>query len=140
MAIKIPGGRGGLINQQQKGDPSPNPNGRPRKVVKELKEIGYSLDDIRATMKNMLGLYKEELKEITQDENSTILEIMVASAIIKSVKKGELVTLEILLNRTFGKSAENLNINDHNKKPQKIILSLDPIEAAKQYKEIMQDD
>jgi hypothetical protein len=70
----------------QKGQTG-NPNGRPRKFVCQLKDIGYSKQDINQTVQNMMGMTLSELSEIFKDENCTILERTVANALNKSLSK-----------------------------------------------------
>ena len=46
MAKLVPGRNGwGIMNRFEKGD-VPNPKGRPRKVISELKEFGYRMVEI----------------------------------------------------------------------------------------------
>jgi len=132
MPREIPGGRGGTIRPREKGDPALNPHGRPRKLVTLMKGVGYNESDVRITMQNMLGLTKDQLKSIIDNPDSTILEITVASALAKSIKKGSMLTLESVLSRAIDKP-----INEMQKIDANIKLNIDPVEAAKEYQKIM---
>jgi len=59
--------------------------------------------EINDTIKNMIAMNLEELKNVYEDKNATALETMIAAALKKSIQKGNLDSLEILLNRLFGK-------------------------------------
>jgi hypothetical protein len=50
----------------------------------------------------------DELQKVHDDPKSTVLEKVVASAIIKSIKQGDLNSIETLLNRAYGKPKEKV--------------------------------
>ena len=93
---------GGAVNRFKKGC-SGNAAGRPKKYVSKLKSKDYSVCEINDTIKNMIAMNLEELKNVYEDKNATALETMIAAALKKSIQKGNLDSLEILLNRLFGK-------------------------------------
>lgn len=88
-------------NQFKKGQTG-NPNGRPRKFVTTLKEIGYKRSEINDSIQAMLAMDKDELKDVFANPNATILELTIASAMKKSIEKGSLYSMETLLSRVFG--------------------------------------
>jgi hypothetical protein len=81
---------------------SGNPNGRPRKYVSLLVEQGYKRSEINDTIQAMLSMNMEELKEVFDNKNATILEKTIANAMRKSLEKGTLYSIETLLSRVFG--------------------------------------
>jgi hypothetical protein len=105
----------------KKGVPSPHRNtkGRPRKFILELKEQGYKLSEVTDSIAVLISLTEEELKDIYDNENSTVLEKVVSSAILKSIRRGDMTSIESLLNRAYGKSRQqvdveaNVNITNH---------------------------
>lgn len=89
-------------NKPFKKGQSGNPNGRPRKFVTTLKEIGYKRSEINDTIQAMLAMDKDELTDAMKNPKATILEMTVASAMKKSIEKGSLYSIETLLSRVFG--------------------------------------
>ena len=94
----------------KKGE-SGNPNGRPRKFVSTLKSMGYKNSEVADSIQSMLAMTLDELKEVYQNPLSTVLEKTVAGAIKKSIEKGDLNSIEVLLSRVFGKPKESVKID-----------------------------
>ncbi len=92
----------------KKGDKNINRNGRPRKFILELKEQGYKLSEVTDSIEILISMTEQELIDINRNENSTVLEKVVASAILKSLKRGDLFSIETLLNRAYGKPKEKV--------------------------------
>ncbi len=88
-----------------------NPHGRPKKFVSTLKAHGYKLSEINDCIKVMLSMTQEQLRGIASNPLATVLEIMIASAMNASIKRGDLVSLETLLNRAFGKPTQYIEAN-----------------------------
>ena len=95
--------------QFQKGE-SGNPNGRPKKLISKLKAQGYKQSEINDCIKVMLSMTREQIDSITKNKNATALEMMVAAAIDKAIKSGNLSTFETLVSRSFGKPKETIEI------------------------------
>jgi hypothetical protein len=89
---------------------SGNPNGQPRKLASRLKEIGYTPAQVSVTINAMLAMTIEELKEIYENKNSTILEKTIANALKKSLEKGNLESMETLLSRVNGRPKNEIKI------------------------------
>jgi hypothetical protein len=81
---------------------SGNPKGRPKKYVSLLVENGYKRSEINDTIQSMLSMTLDELKEVFEDKQATILEKTIANAMRKSLEKGSLYSIETLISRTFG--------------------------------------
>lgn len=93
-----------------------NPNGRPRKYVSLLREQGYKLSEINDTIQSMLSMEVTELKSVFEDERATILEKIIASAMNKSLRKGDLISIETLISRVYGKPKESVEAKINNEK------------------------
>lgn len=117
------GRNGGTLNPFKKGK-SGNPTGRPKKFVSLLKEMGYKKSEIADTMLAILAMDIDELKDVYQNQNTTILEKLVASAMKKAIEKGDLNSLEIILNRVHGAPKQEIENTILSQKP---ILSINPI-------------
>jgi hypothetical protein len=85
----------------QKGQ-SGNPKGRPRKFTTLLVSQGYTRNEINDTIQAMLSMTIEELKDVYDNKQATILEKTIANAMRKSLEKGTLYSIETLLSRVFG--------------------------------------
>ena len=101
-----------------------NPNGRPRKYVTLLKEIGYKQSEINDTLQAMMAMDLEELKAVWDNPKATILEKTVANAMRKSLEKGSLYSLETLLTRVYGKPRETIDTNNKTEFTGKIQIEL----------------
>jgi len=105
---------GGALIRAEKGDIL-NPNGRPRKFVPQLREIGYKLSEINDTIQVMMAMNLDELKKVWDNPDATVLEKTIANAMKKSLEKGSLYSIETLLTRVYGKPKETSEIVQDNK-------------------------
>ena len=90
---------------------SGNPTGRPKKFTTLLRENGYKSSEINDTIQTLMAMNMDELRNVHEDENATILEKTIANALFKSWKKGSLYSIETLLSRTFGKPREQVSVD-----------------------------
>lgn len=93
---------------------SGNPTGRPKKFISKLKDKGYNKYEINWTIENLVAMTVEELQEVKADKENTILERIVATALLNSYKKGSLYAIDNLLTRAHGapkQQIEQTNIN-----------------------------
>lgn len=85
-----------------------NKNGRPRKWISTIKEQGYTLSEITDAIQVLISLEPNKIKEIKENPTSTALEVSIASAILKSIHKGDLDSIETLITRVYGKPKEKI--------------------------------
>jgi hypothetical protein len=114
MAKQVPARNGGTLTRPDKGE-TMNPNGRPRKYVSVLKDAGYRLSEINDTIQNMMAMDLDELKAVYDNPKGTILEKTIANAMVKSLQKGSLYSLETLLTRVYGKPKETSSVENTGK-------------------------
>jgi Glu-tRNA(Gln) amidotransferase subunit E-like FAD-binding protein len=94
----------------KKGE-SGNPNGRPKKLVSQLMlNRKFSMSQINDIIQQLVGCEESELTKIVEAENATIIEKTVAQALLKSLQRGTLDSIETLLNRIYGKPQESMDI------------------------------
>jgi hypothetical protein len=98
-------------------DPRRNLKGRPRKWISEMKQQGYALSEITDAIQVLISLDLQQLGEIRNNPESTVLEVTIASAIVRSIQKGDLDSIETLITRVFGKPEQkvqaDVNITNH---------------------------
>jgi hypothetical protein len=109
MAKKVKQAHGGELNILQKGETA-NPNGRPRKYVSQLREQGYKLAEVNDTIQTIMSMDLDELKQVWDNPKATILEKTVANALMTSLKKGSLYSIDTLLTRVYGKPKETSDV------------------------------
>jgi antitoxin (DNA-binding transcriptional repressor) of toxin-antitoxin stability system len=94
---------------QKGGDERINLQGRPQKLITQMKEIGYTKSQVEETMLSMLSLSRKELEKIDKGEEYTIMERTIAGALLKGHDKNSLFNLEMLLTRSQGKPKETID-------------------------------
>jgi hypothetical protein len=94
----------------QKGeDERRHMQGRPQKIITQMKDIGYTKSQVEDTMLAMLTLSRKELEKIDKGEEYTIMERTIAGALLKGHDKNSLFNLEMLLTRSQGKPKETID-------------------------------
>jgi hypothetical protein len=111
MAKQVLAKNGGTLTRYEKGERPKGDIGRPKKFVSLLKDRGYNHSEITSTYQIMLSLTIDELKEIYDNPNATILEKIIASGLRQDLKSGKVDVVETIINRTFGKPKENIESN-----------------------------
>ena len=83
--------------------------GRPKKLITQMKEIGYTKSQVEETMLSMLSLSRKELEKIDKGDEYTIMERTIAGALLKGHNNNSLFNLEMLLTRSQGKPKETID-------------------------------
>lgn len=82
---------------------SGNPKGR-AKVSSEVLEIKrYDREKAELVLHRFLGMDKRELDSILRSETGSMLELLIASMVMKAYTFGDTVRLNFLFDRVFGK-------------------------------------
>jgi len=104
------------LKKFEKGfDPRRNIKGVPRKLVSKISDIGYTNSEVNDTIKNIAALTEDEVKQLADNTDCTLLERMVAKAILKDFGKGSLWNLELIISRAFGKPKETQSVENTGK-------------------------
>ncbi|MBU3715226.1 MAG: hypothetical protein FGM46_09830 [Ferruginibacter sp.] len=100
-------------HQFKKGfDPNRNIKGAPRKLISSLADLGYTNRQISNTILGILALTKAEVERIAGDESFTMLERLIANALLKDFGKGSLWNVESILSRAIGRPKETTEIQN----------------------------
>jgi hypothetical protein len=93
---------------------SGNPKGRaPKYITTVTDKTGYRNSEIADCMKSMLKMTIGEISEIQKSKDAPILEKLLAAGIQSDLQKGDLRNLESILNRSYGKPKEQIEIDDN---------------------------
>lgn len=76
---------------------SGNPSGKPKQLLTK--------DKVKGILGKFADMTRDELQNIVQDPKSTMLEIMVASIMVKAAKDGDFSRLNFILDRSIGRAA-----------------------------------
>lgn len=90
-------------------------NGRPKKYITQLNSIGYTNTEIVETLRVLLSMTILELHEVFTNPNATILELSIAKSLVKGIERGNIYTLNELLNRIIGKPKEATSLSNNDK-------------------------
>lgn len=89
---------------------SGNPNGRP-KIDPHIKAMRQLTAEEFAEIANLIIKGSiAELRAIAKDEKQSALRVMIAAVAVKTIQKGDMVALDVLLNRMVGKVKEQLQL------------------------------
>jgi len=98
-------------NKPFKPGQSGNPKGRAPKYITTITDkTGYRNSEIADCMKSMLKMTIGEISEIQKSKDAPILEKLLAAGIQSDLQKGELRNLESILNRSYGKPKEQIEM------------------------------
>ena len=103
---------------------SGNPAGG-KKHNPELKAIKNLTQKELIDVSNMvLKGTMEELLDIREDSESTVLQRMLAAVAVRVMKKGDMHAMDILLNRMIGKVKDKIDVNNLNSTPARVIVTM----------------
>jgi hypothetical protein len=133
----VKGRNGGTLNPSKKGDPSPNPNGRPPKLLKslndELKKEGYEIvkpSQMSEAFELLLNLPQEKIRTIVMDLEIPFFLRIIGKKLLS--EKGDEM-LEKILDRTIGKPKLMIDHTSLGEKINSRYDSLTPEEIEKEF-------
>lgn len=83
---------------------SGNPSGKPKNLLTK--------DKVKAIVGKFANMTREELQSVVADPKSTMIEITVASIMVKAAKDGDYTRLDFILNRSIGRVLDDDNSAD----------------------------
>lgn len=110
----------------EKGNTSPNPQGRPKSLKNVLKEqCNLTQSQTNDAILNLLMHTKNEIDHICNDETQPMFTRIISKALLKSYNNGNLYALESLLNRTQGLPKQQTELKTTQEQPIFVSLDLD---------------
>lgn len=130
MVKRVVQPHGGVLHILEKGETG-NPNGRPRKLVNQLKHDGYKKDEVKRTISMVMAMYDDEIEILRKNKDKTQLEKYILRLVDEVMDTGKTDLLDYMMPKVSGQAdeANGVNIN--------IELPKDPVEASKAYQELM---
>lgn len=83
---------------------SPNPGGRPKSLLTK--------DKVKGILGKFADMTLQDLENLVKDPQSKMLEIMVASIMVKAAKDGDFSRLNFILDRSIGRVAADAGEED----------------------------
>lgn len=110
--------RGGTpenLKRVPKGGPSPNPNGRPKKLDTVLHEYFFAEHNVKLSKSQtqdmiqvVLGKTKAELMELAKNDQLPFWISLIAKKATRDFEKGSIHILDVLFDRVYGKPKEEV--------------------------------
>ena len=101
---------------------SGNLKGRPRDMLKSVKKLTKDeLEDIASLVSKSTV---EELRQILKDPDSTAIRVMVVRVVIKIIERGDMDSLDKLLNRMIGKVREKVDVTGNGVFPTTVVIDI----------------
>ena len=89
---------------------SGNPKGRPKALKTILKEQGLTESQTATIAKVMMSMTVDELKAITQNNEASAWELILACTFRTAIQRGDISQILNLLNRLYGQPKQELDL------------------------------
>ena len=86
----------------------PKKKGRKPNILKKLKAIGLSHEDITGLLENIIMANKQEAQEMLKNPELPIMAVGYLSALIKEIQAGKSFTIEAIIDRLDGKATQKV--------------------------------
>lgn len=86
----------------------PRKKGRKPSILKKLKAIGLSHEDITGLLENIIMANKQEAQEMLKNPELPIMAVGYLSALIKEIQAGKSLTIEAIIDRLDGKAPQKV--------------------------------
>jgi hypothetical protein len=85
---------------------SGNAKGRPKKILKILKDSGYTKADVLHVFEQMGWKDQKQINAVLQNKKSPAIVLVIAQAFVKAIRSGEYRYVNEILQYTIGKPVE----------------------------------
>jgi hypothetical protein len=85
--------------------------GRARTYISTLKNDGYKLSEVNDCILVLMSMTIDELREVFESPTSTILEKTICNAMMTSLKRGSLYSMETLISRVWGTPKQTSDVS-----------------------------
>lgn len=104
------GGNPKNLKPFKKGDPSPNPGGRP-KMPEDIRKVArMNRDDFSRFVHEYLQMNRAEIQESLQNPHATMLQLMVGGIVARASKDQDHNRANWLAEQVFGKLKDQIEI------------------------------
>lgn len=86
----------------------PRKRGRKPSILKKLKAIGLSHEDIIGLLENIIMANKQEAQEMLKNPELPLMAVGYLSALIKEIQAGKSLTIEAIIDRLDGKATQKV--------------------------------
>lgn len=86
----------------------PRKRGRKPSILKKLKAIGLSHEDITGLLENIIMANKQEAQEMLKNPELPLMAVGYLSALIKEIQAGKSLTIEAIIDRLDGKATQTV--------------------------------
>lgn len=93
-------GNPNIKNYGFKPGKSGNPSGKPKQLLTK--------DKVSSILGKFATMTRDQLQAVVSDSKSTMIEIMIASVMVRAAKDGDYARLDFLLSRSVGKVKEEI--------------------------------
>lgn len=84
--------------------------GRPKKIYKVIKEMGYNADDIKTAFGELAFYTLPELKKVHDDESKPIITRIIANQFFQALKKSDWNKIKEILEHVIGKAQSTVTV------------------------------
>lgn len=114
----MPGGCGNITPEDGKQfskDYQPKNPGRKKKILTQIKEKGYSKEDMITAMQEIAFYQYDELSELIKDNTKPFIIRIIAKNLVKAFKESKMAVMKEILEYLLGKpeAKQNIELTDN---------------------------
>ena len=86
----------------------PKKNGRKKKIYTVVKELGYSVEDLKTAFKELAFYTLPELKKVYDDDSKPVIVRIVANQLFSALKKDDWTKIKDIIEHIAGKPSQHV--------------------------------